>query len=103
MRNWPPAFTDWNTKAVRDAFYASPQFPRLIDPDAIKDTIARGAAEGHIAYVGKAPDGNYSPFIYKKSLDGMDVEISEDMFIITSEEAEKHIKPLELTKVLITP
>jgi hypothetical protein len=103
VRNWPPAFTEWNTKAVRDAFYASPQFPRLIDPDAIKDTIARGAAEGHIAYVGKAPNGNYSPFIYKKSLDVLDVEVSEDMFIITSAEAEKHIKPPELTKVLILP
>jgi hypothetical protein len=103
IRNWPPAFTEWNTKAVRDAFYASPQFPRLIDPDAIKETIAKGAEEGLLAYIGKASDGNYSPFIYKKSLDPTDVEISEDMFIITSEEAENHIKPSELTKLLISP
>jgi len=33
----------------------------------------------------------------------IDVEISEDMFIITSEEAEKHIKPPELVKILISP
>ena len=27
VRNWPPAFTAWSTKAVRDAFYASPAVP----------------------------------------------------------------------------
>jgi hypothetical protein len=29
VRNWPPAIPEWNTKAVRDAFFASPLFPRL--------------------------------------------------------------------------
>jgi hypothetical protein len=46
VRNWPPAFQEWNTKAVRDAFYASPLFPRLLNPDAIKETIARGVSNG---------------------------------------------------------
>jgi len=36
-------------------------------------------------------------------LDALDVEISEDMFIITSEEAEKHVKPPELTRIILTP
>jgi hypothetical protein len=27
LKNWSPAFTEWPTKAVRDAIYASPQFP----------------------------------------------------------------------------
>jgi len=102
-KNWPPAFTEWSTKSVRDVFYASPQFPRLLEQDAIKKAIARGAAEGYLAYAGKAPDGNYSPFIYKKSVDAVDIEISEDMFIITAEEAEKHIKPPELAKIIIEP
>ena len=34
VRNWPPALPEWNTRAVRDAFYASPLFPRLLDPEA---------------------------------------------------------------------
>jgi len=102
-KNWPPAFTEWSTKAVRDAFFASPQFPRLLNPESIKETIARGVSEGLIAYVGKSPDGGYSPFYYKKSLQADDVEISEDMFILTAEEAEKHIQPPKLTKVLIYP
>src|SRR5262249_45168145 len=42
IRNWSPAFTEWSTKAVRDAFFASPQFPRLLNGELVKDTIARG-------------------------------------------------------------
>jgi hypothetical protein len=26
MRNWSPAFKEWSTRAIRDAFYASPVF-----------------------------------------------------------------------------
>ena len=102
-KNWPPAFNEWNTKSVRDVFYASPQFPRLLNQDALKQAIARGAVEGYLAYVGKTPNGNYSPFIYKKPILAEDIEISEDMFIITSAEAEKHIKPPKLTKIMIEP
>src|SRR5712691_6262316 len=42
VRVWPPAMTAWPTKAVRDAFFASPVLPRLLEPDAIKRTIADG-------------------------------------------------------------
>lgn len=103
VRNWPPAFTEWSTRAVRDAFFSSPLFPRLLDPEAIKETIARGASEGHLAYVGKSSSGGYSPFIYRQPLEPADVEISDDVFIIKAEEAEKHIKPPELTTIVITP
>ena len=44
VRNWPPAFTEWSTKSTRDAFFASPQFPRLLDGDSVKETIARGVS-----------------------------------------------------------
>ncbi|MDA2929041.1 DUF499 domain-containing protein [Acidobacteria bacterium AH-259-O06] len=103
VRYWPPAFQEWSTKSVRDAFYASPQFPRLLYPETIKDTIARGVCEGHIAYVAKYPQGGYEPFIYKAKLEASEVEISDDVFILTGEEAEKHIKPPELTHVLLSP
>jgi hypothetical protein len=36
VRNWPPAFKEWSTKSVRDAFFASPQFPRLLNPESIQ-------------------------------------------------------------------
>ena len=40
VRNWPPAFVEWSTKSVRDAFFASPQFPRLLKGDAITEFIS---------------------------------------------------------------
>ena len=103
VKNWPPAFTEWSTKVVRDAFYASPLFPRLLNSQAIKDSIVRGVSEGHFALVGKNPMGGYTPFFYKKSLSPDQVEIDEDLYLIKSEEAEKHIKPPELARILISP
>jgi hypothetical protein len=91
-RYWPPALTEWSTKSVRDAFYASPKFPRLLKADAVRDTIARGLDAGLFAYVGKTAGGRYEPFVYKKSLAGNDVEISDDVFLITRERADEYIK-----------
>jgi hypothetical protein len=103
VRNWPPAFTEWSTKSVRDAFFASPLFPRLLFPDTLKDTIARGVSEGLIAYVAKSPKGGYDPFIFKTTLNADEIEISEDVFILTSAEAEKHIEPPQLKQILVSP
>ena len=103
VRNWTPAFTEWSTKAVRDAFFASPQFPRLLYADTIKETIARDVSEGHIAYVAKFPREGYDPFLYKTNLDASEVEISEDIFIFTSTEAERHIEPPKLIRLLLLP
>jgi hypothetical protein len=90
VRKWPPAFKEWSTKSVRDAFFASPQFPRLLDPDSIKDTIARGVENGMLGYVGKKADGKYEPFHWKSSLLSQDVEISDDVFLIERELAEAY-------------
>lgn len=103
VRKWPPAFTEWSTRGVRDTFYASPQFPRLLDPDSIRDTISRGVAEGHVAYVAKSPSGGYDPFLFKEPMDAGDVEISDDVFILTGEEAKKHIEPPRLERLLVSP
>ena len=88
-RNWPPAFKEWSTKNVRDAFFASPKFPRLLHPDSLKDTIARGVSQGMIGYVGKQADGLYEPFNFEEPLDALEVEISEDVYIITGETAKE--------------
>jgi hypothetical protein len=90
VRNWPGAFKEWSTRAVRDAFYASPLFPRLLNPDIVKDTIARGVSNGQLGYVGKLPSERYRPFNFGKPLSSADVEISDDMFIITGETAETY-------------
>ncbi len=90
IRKWPPAFKEWSIKSVRDMFFASPQFPRLLDTDSIKETVARGVSGGIVAYVGKNEAGEYSPFTYERSLISSDVEISDDMFIITKQVAEAY-------------
>jgi hypothetical protein len=92
VRNWPPAFQEWSTKAVRDAFYASPLFPRLLNPESIKDTIARGVSNGQLAYVGKTAGGKYHPFYFERTISTAEVEISDEMFIITKETAEAYRK-----------
>ena len=68
VKNWPPAFTEWNTKAVRDAFYASLQFPRVTGGSAIQETIARGVSNCILAYVCKDVEGNYKPFYYGQKI-----------------------------------
>lgn len=90
-RNWPPAFKEWSTKSARDAFFASPQFPRLLNPDSIKETIARGVENGMLGYVGKKGDGTYVPFHWNSSVSILDVELSDDMFIIQRETAEAYV------------
>ena len=92
IRNWPPAFKEWSTKSVRDAFFAAPQFPRLTNPDVLKETISRGVGNGLLAYVGKTASGEYKPLYYNKALMTADVELSDEMFIITKETAEIYLK-----------
>lgn len=91
-RNWPPALKEWPTKSVRDAFFASPKFPRLTSAESVKDTICRGVANGLLAYVGKTASGDYAPFNFNKTVMIGDIEFSDDMFIITKETAEAYQK-----------
>lgn len=102
IRNWP-GFAEWSTRAVRDAFFASPMFPRLMNPEAIKDTIARGVQDEILAYVGKVDEGSYKPFYYGDALLPEGVEISDEMFIITADEAKKRIEPPKLTRIEVYP
>jgi hypothetical protein len=102
VRNWPPAFTAWSTKSVRDAFYQSPQFPRLMKSESIKATISKGVENGYLAYTGK--QGNkYEPFFFEKSLFAGDIEISDEMYILTADEARKNIEPRKLATMKIVP
>ncbi|MFA5579286.1 MAG: DUF499 domain-containing protein [Methanothrix sp.] len=82
VKNWPPAFREWSTKSVRDAFFASPQFPRLLSPDAVRDAISKGVSNGIIAYASKSKEGKYEPLYSKTGLSQDDVEISDEWFII---------------------
>lgn len=92
VRNWPPALPEWSTKAVRDAFFASPKFPRLLNPDAVKQTISRGVEIGMMAYVVKKESGKYDPFAFRESLGEADLEVADDVFLISKEAANAYIE-----------
>ena len=106
LRNWVST-PEWSTKAIRDAFFASPKFPRLTNPEAVKDAISRGISTGLLAYVIKHSDNRYDPFIYNQAFSAFDVEISDDVFVISKETAENYLSQisenLELTRIALSP
>jgi len=92
VRNWAGAFKEWPTKSIRNAFYASPVFPRLLNAETIKETIARGVEGGLLAYVGKTASGEYQPFAFGQSISASEIEFSDDMFVITAETAKAYLE-----------
>ncbi len=91
VRNWPPALPEWSTKSVRDAFFASPKFPRLLNPDTIRQTISRGVEAGMLAYVVREQGGTYSPFVFRQAIRECDLELTDDVFLISKENAEAYV------------
>jgi len=89
VRNWPPALPEWSTKAVRDTFYASPQFPRLLDPTVLRTTIAEGVSRGKFGYVGKTAAGGYEgpPAIDEPSFEPANVEFSDQVALLPRDTA----------------
>jgi hypothetical protein len=87
VRNWPPALPEWSTRALRDAFYASPKLPRLSNPDAVKRTIAEGITKGELAYAGKRGD-RYEPFVFRKAATAADIEVGDDLVVLRKADAE---------------
>lgn len=95
LRNWPPAFKEqgWPTKQVRDAFFSSPAFPRITKAEGVKETISRGVGGGFLAYASKRGDGSLHPFHFGTGtgLGADEIEISDDVVILTKEAAEAYL------------
>lgn len=100
---WPASMVEWSTKAVRDAFYSSPLLPRLINPDVIKRAIADGVTQGIIGYAVKDAAGRLKLQKLKESLFDAEVEISDDVFILKAEDAQKLREPPRLAQVVVRP
>lgn len=94
-RFWP-GHIEWSTKAVRDAFFSSPQFPKLLNQDAVRDAIIKGASQGIFAYVGKPRAGKYEPFYFQQSIAPTEVELSEEMYIIPADKAKEYLAKTKL-------
>ncbi len=102
VRFWPPALTEWSTKAVRDAFFASPALPRLMDPDSIKQTIADAVSSKLIGYARK--EGTRTVLErFGEALGEHEVEISEDVVLLKAEDAQKLLEPPRLHRLAIHP
>ena len=102
VRFWPPALTEWATKAVRDAFFASPALPRLVEPGSIKQTIADGVSSKLIGYARK--EGNRTVLErFGDALSESEVEISEDIVLLKAEDAQKLLEPPKLHRLVISP
>jgi hypothetical protein len=103
IKYWPPALVEWSTKAVRDAFYSSPQLSRLLNPDSIKRTISDGVTQGLLGYASKDAGGRLRLQKFKDSLSDALVDISEDMFVLKAEEAQKLLAPPRLASLVLRP
>jgi hypothetical protein len=100
---WPPAFTEWSTKDVRNAFFASPALPRLLNPDSIKRTIADGVSQKVLGYARRDAQGRVRLERFGESLTEAEVEISDDVCILRPEDAQKLIEPPRLARLTLEP
>lgn len=103
VRLWPPALTEWSTKAVRDAFFASPALPRLLDPNSIKRTIADGVTSKLFGYASRDAAGKLQLDCFGESLSELEVEISDDLFILRAQDAERLLEPPRLERLVLQP
>ncbi len=92
LRKWPPALTEWSTRAARDVFYQSPEYPRILNAESIRDMLARGITSGDFALVTRAPGGGYGVFRWKVTLSVADIDVNDDTYIIRNDVAEAWIK-----------
>jgi hypothetical protein len=53
-----------------------------------------GTSNSVLAYVGKTAAGGYDPFVFGTSMRAQEVEISDDMYVITGETAEAYKQSL---------
>ena len=100
---WPASMVEWSTKGVRDAFYSSPLLPRLINPDVVKRAIADGVTQGIVGYAIRDASGRLKLEKLKDSLFDGDVEISDDVYILKADEAQKLREPPRLAQVFVRP
>jgi hypothetical protein len=103
LKYWPPALTEWSTQAVRDAFFSSPQLPRLLNADAVKRAICDGVAQGDFAYASKDASGKFKIDRLKDSLFDNEVDIADDVFIIKVADAKKLLEPPRLVRLSVRP
>jgi hypothetical protein len=103
VRYWPAALTEWSTKAIRDAFYASPLLPRLLKGDILRRTISDGVSQKVFGYARRNGEGQLKLERFGESLSEMEVEISEDVFLLKAADAQKLLEPPRIARLALRP
>jgi hypothetical protein len=103
LKYWPPALTEWSTKALRDAFFSSPLLPRLVRGDVIKRTVATGVTQGLIGYAHRDASGRLVLDRFKESLSELEVEIADDVLILKAEDAQRLLEPPRVAQLMLRP
>src|SRR5207249_7823731 len=73
------------------------------NPDSIKRTISDGVTQGLLGYASKDAAGRLKLEKFKDSLADADVEISDDLFVLKADEAQKLLEPPRLASLAIRP
>jgi hypothetical protein len=101
---WPTSIdVAWSTKALRDAFYASPQLPRVAQPHAILRAIEEAVIAGHLAYAGRVSDGSFRPIYLEEPIPPLELEFSEEWVLLKPEVARQHLEPAHLERLEVQP
>lgn len=90
---WPATATEWSTKEARDAFFASPLLPRLRSDQALQRTISDGVSKGLLGY-GVLRGAQVELTHFNEPLAELQVEISEEAFIVKPERAKELRAPV---------
>lgn len=100
---WPGAIAEWSTKAARDAFFASPALPRLLKPTSLRRTIADGVTQGLLGYARKNAAGQLKLERFSETMTELEVEISDDAFLLKDDDARKVMEPPRATSITLHP
>lgn len=103
LKYWPPAFTEWSTKALRDAFFSSPLLPRLIRGEVVRRSIAAGVSQGLLGYAHRDASGRLVLVRFNEDLSEHEVEIAEDCFILKARDAQRLLEPPRLAQLSLRP
>ncbi len=103
LKYWPPALSEWSTKALRDAFFSSPLLPRLVRGEVIKRTVATGVTQGLIGYAHRDASGRLVLDRFNDSLSELEVEIADDILILKAEDARRLLEPPRIAQLSLRP
>lgn len=102
VRNWPKASSLWPTRQLRDAFYAIPNFPRVSNQEVIKRAIQRGTIDGLFGYGGSCSEGGFEPFYYRDQVSTLEIEFSDEAFLIPAAQAEEEVRRRTIDSTVAT-